>query len=69
MNETYWVVVEPDGIVHFSGLRLSRLMAVNFYTAIWHHASGDDAQKREWRKQYRKGVRCIKVRLVPVEDE
>ena len=65
MNETYWVVVRPDGEVRTSTMRLTRRHTLRLYAQFW--CGGPPHRRREWwRKQYRKGARCIKVRLVPV---
>ncbi len=65
MNETYWVVVKPSGWKLYRNIRLYRNIAIQDY--IWECFGYQPSKKQTrqfWRKQYRKGARCKKVRLV-----
>lgn len=70
MNETYWVVVKPDGFVCHRTISLWRSGAVKDFAKPYRSRDTRDENIGQWwLKQYRKGARCIKVRLVPVGDE
>ncbi len=67
MNKTYWVVVKPNGFVCHGTISWWREGAVKSYSksvAYLPVGSCDEHIRVWWRKEYRKGARCVKVRLV-----
>lgn len=61
MNETYWIVVAPNGDFAMKTLASKRTNAMSAYTWI---IRPQIRHPRTWDKEYRKGARCKKVRLV-----
>lgn len=69
MNETYWVVIWPRERPLWLRLARYRRDAIRYFIMdvfLMPYIAANDA-RQEWRKLYRRGARCKKVRLV-LED-
>ncbi len=69
MNKTYWVVVAVSGHSLGFTVRWRREDAIKRYVKCFERMPTKYEIRQIWRRQYKRGARCVKVRLVLEGDE